>query len=172
MPDGARRSLWALPSGPDRAGLAAVIDALARLSGTDGFEPHITIVGSVPGPHEAAGAIDRLAATTGPFTVELPELVDTDEHFRCIVANVRLDGPLARLHHDACAAFGTATEGFEPHVSLVYGDLPPDERARLREHVDLALPGHVRIDAISLVDTEGVDTRDWSTLATWPLRGA
>ncbi len=164
--------MWALPSAPQRAELALEIAELARRAGTVPFEPHITLVGSVPDPSRARTAVGRLAAATAPFDVELVELVDTDEHFRCIVAGVNLAGGLARLHRDVCTALGTQSHGFRPHLSLLYGDLPEAERAQLSRHVSLALPSLMGIDAVSLVDTDGDDTRRWSTLATWPLRGA
>ncbi len=167
-----RRSLWALPSAHDGAELAVQIGALARLAGTRPFEPHITVVGSVPGADRAHEVVHRLSTATGPFTVVLSEVIDTDEYFRCIVAVVRPAAGLSRLHRDACEAFGAPVDGFAPHVSLLYGDLPAGERERLRGHVAPKLPDEVRVDRLALVDTEGDDTRAWSTLAAWPLGGA
>jgi hypothetical protein len=166
-----RCSLWALPAEPDRALLGAVIERLSRSVGVRPFAPHLTLVGAVPDPESAAGAIAAVATRAAPIPVMLAEVADSDEHFRCITLVARSDPPIMDLRSKCAAALGVTPGEFRPHLSLLYADCDPFDRACQRRRIGLDMPHSTVIDAVSLVRTGGHDPRSWSTEAVWELCG-
>jgi hypothetical protein len=126
-------SLWAVPRDPSP--FAGWIERLAARTGGPVFAPHITLAPESP--------------PAAPFRVELLHLADSDDRFRCITITAARTPPL-----DAVEA---------PHLSLAYGELPPDERAALRATIQLPLPMTIDVDELWVVDTRG-DVANWAVL--------
>lgn len=161
--------MWALPSSRDRDLYRRCIERLAHVVGSEPFEPHITLVGSVPTPASAAAVVQPVVAGTKPFAAELIEVVDSEEYFRCVVLVVRPEGKIVVLRDKLVAALGVRRDAFWPHLSLLYADVSPSERQRLRSSLHLDLPVSLVIDAVCLVNTGPSDVRRWSILEWWPL---
>lgn len=135
---GMSQSLWAVPRDPSP--FSAWIKRLAAETGGPVFAPHITLAGDVP--------------PTEPFTVDLLGLADSDARFRCITITAARTPPLDVID--------------DPHLSLLYGDLPAERRAELRAAITLPLPTTIVVNEVWRVDTSG-DVRNWSIEQTWPL---
>ena len=131
-------SLWALPRDP--APFTAWIERLAAQTGSPAFTPHITLNKDDP--------------PTEPFSVELLALADSDARFRCITITAARTPPLDSID--------------TPHLSLLYAELPAEERAALRATIDLPLPMTIEVDTLCLIDTSG-DVANWETARTWRL---
>jgi 2'-5' RNA ligase len=160
MPAPSRRgSLWALPAASDAPPFVTEITRLAALVDTDAFAPHITIVGAM------AGEVDAAIGSFTPFQVTLIGLADSEARFRCITATVAGAQRLLDLR----SACGEAPDEYEPHLSLLYAELPPETRAALRASVELPLPMPITIDTVSLVDTSDNDYTRWTTERRWHL---
>ena len=90
-----------------------------------------------------------LARALRPFLVRLQGVEGRDEPFRCLFARAAADEPLLSAHRAAARAFGRAPDPeYFPHLSLVYGTLPPDVKAGLT--VDLVAEAAVAFEAGSL----------------------
>jgi 2'-5' RNA ligase len=168
-----RLSLWLLPEAGAAARLARVIDELARSAGTPAFSPHLTLLGSVPITDAAARAerLGRVLAALGPLELAVVGPVVTDEPFRALVLEVRRDPPLVAAHARACERFEVAPEQpFFPHLSLLYGEVPADEKARFLDEVvgPAALPRTVGCDRLELHDTSG-EVAGWRARGTFGL---
>ncbi|MBA2607929.1 MAG: 2'-5' RNA ligase family protein [Actinobacteria bacterium] len=166
-------SLWAVPSREDAVTYVDTICRLASDSGTKPFAPHITVTSADHGGGTGAAARDvigRVASEFESFTVELTHFEDSDQRFRCLTAVARLHGPLVRLHAGLVAALSAEPKGYEPHLSLLYGELPAPQRAHLRTGLEPELLGMITINALQAVDTSHADYGRWSVEASWPLR--
>lgn len=130
-----RLSLWALPCEEDAARYRDVIARLSKECGTDPFDPHITLTGSIED------------ATTKAFEVTFTAIVDTEQRFQCITLHTPATGPLAAVT--------------TPHLSLVYATLHDEARRKLKATIDLPLPHSARFDAVSLVSITD-DVREWT----------
>ncbi len=161
-------SLWATPKIHDARVFGEWIEQLAATTGTAVFAPHVTLVGSVP-PSADVAPIERALAGFGAFDVTLVGLADSDQHFRCITVLAAADPPLLDLRSALVAACDADSTPYEPHLSLLYADLPSDERRALRATVTLPLPMHVAIDAVCLTDTSDDHSANWSVVRKWPL---
>ena len=166
-------SLWLMPDGEARDRLEALIGRLAVRFETPSFPPHVTLLPGIEGRPEddVLDATRALGATLRPFPVRLQALEGRDEPFRCLFARAAADEPLLCAHRAAARAFGRARDPeYFPHLSLVYGTLPPDVKAGLA--VDLAAEAAVSFEAGSLHAwrTEG-PVVEWRELGSFRLPG-
>lgn len=121
-------------------------------------------------PAVAKAAAASVAAITRAFDVTFTDLADSDERFRCITLTTPADGPIVGLASNTAAALGIEPKDpYEPHLSLVYGNLHDVARQTLKASVDIALPRTTLIDAISVV-TINDDIREWTELGRWSLQ--
>ena len=137
----------------DREPFATLSARLAANAGLAPVEPHITVIGSVDADIDPA---------CDPFDVQFVALADSDEKFRCITVTVAPNATLLGLR--------SGETPYEPHLSLLYGELPDATRAALRAGVDLALPMHTPIDALAVWDTSSDDHAGWSEVRRITLR--
>jgi hypothetical protein len=70
---------------------------------------------------------------------------------------------MVALHEDVVRTLGTWHPGeFQPHVSLVYGDLPDETRQRVVDEVGDVGIHPIRVSAIGLFDTGGLEPSKWA----------
>jgi 2'-5' RNA ligase len=166
-------SFWLMPDGEVGAELQAWIDRLAVRFGTARFPAHVTLVGEAAGTDEQAAleAARRAAEATATFTVRLDGIDGRDEHYRCLFAVAETSKPLLTAHEALSRALGREPDpAFLPHLSLVYGTLPEDQKLALRHEagVDVSL----RFDARRLhAWRTGGPVADWREIAAFDLAG-
>jgi len=164
-----RVSCWALLSARDDSRCRAWIDQLSVAVGSEPFEPHITVVGSIPDPGSVATAIAGIASVTAPLTVELTAVTDSDEFFRCVILTVRPNSCIVGLREVVAAALRLDLDPYRPHMSLLYADLERTERKELVTGIDIELPTTLEVDRLCLVDTGSDSIRRWSLRQSWTL---
>jgi hypothetical protein len=165
-------SLWLVPEGDTRLRLAALIDRLAARLGTEPLAPHVTLLPGLPGPEDAVlGAASAVASRLPPLLVRLGGVEGHDEHFRCLFARAVVDGPLRAAHAAVARAFDREPDpAFLPHLSLVYGTLPPETKWPLAMELASAVPGSIEAARLHVWRTEG-PVGDWRELGTFLLEG-
>ncbi len=163
-------SLWLMPEGADRESLAALIDHLAARLGTAAFAPHVTLLSSLSGSE--AEVVDRarvVAAELRPLPLAFSGIDGTDEHFRCLFLRVVASAALWDAHVLAARLCGgEPEETFDPHLSLVYGDLDVRRRAELRRELHLEAPPPFDGRHLHVWRTEG-PVAEWRELAVVEL---
>lgn len=146
-----------MPEGAPRERLAGLIDRLADRHRSERFPPHLTLLAGVPGPRRdvlsrAATAAARLA----PLELQLGGVDGRDEHFRCLFARVTPSAPLLATHEAAARAFGREREpAYLPHLSLLYGALPAEEKQRLAREIDCEVDLLFQARSLHVWRTEG-----------------
>ena len=120
-------SLWLMPTGEVRKRLAGTILDLSRRYATPVFEPHVTLAGGIVGPaREVASKMEDLARRIPPFTARLTVVDGLDDYFRCLFVRLATTHPIMSANKTAREVFALAKQpAFMPHLSLLYGDLPP-----------------------------------------------
>lgn len=165
-------SLWLMPEGAVRDGLAALVVRLAARLGTEPFAPHLTLLPGVSGPErDVLRAAAALASRLPPLSLRLVAVAGLPEHFRCLFARAEATAPLLAAHAAAARAFGREPDpAFLPHVSLVYGTLPPATKRGLAG--ELAGEATVPFAAGRLhVWRTGGPVADWREAGAFPLEG-
>jgi hypothetical protein len=168
--EGRGLSLWLVPDGDERAALAELIAGLSSRLGTPCFEPHLTLLPGLARPgDEVVEAARVLAPALEQMVLPLRPPEGREETFRCLYLPVGETFRLLHAHALARAAFPSAEDRpFEPHLSLVYGQLPADRKDRLRQEILPGLPPRVRLAALDVVRTEG-PVEEWRRLLRCPL---
>lgn len=166
-----RFGLWLMPEAGARDDLRARIAGLARGYGGVPFEPHVTLLGGVN--DEAAGLAARLqtlAAQLRVMTVRPAEIQHRPEYFRCLYIKIVPDAALDRARGLARSLFRHgATAPFEPHISLLYGDLPEALKGTVAARLARWLPRTLRLDRLALYDLAGSPDA-WSEMDAVSLR--
>ncbi|MEY2398187.1 MAG: hypothetical protein QOJ00_1361 [Actinomycetota bacterium] len=149
-----------------------VIQRLSRVTGTAPFPPHITLLGSVTAGSTFNDAVAQVADSTEPVPVQLTQVEHSDQVFRCVTLSAAPGHQLSEARSallNACG--GDDVVPYEPHLSVLYGALPANERQQLAHSVDLALPVSITVDALHVVDVSHDDWGRWAVVAQWPLKG-
>jgi hypothetical protein len=153
-------SIWIMPPEPVALDLQLVIDDLSRRYSTPRFRAHVTLIGGVEviGPAPLAS----LATMESP-EVRAKAIVTSGDYFRCVTASAVLTPSLRALRRKAATLVRASKEKYEPHLSLVYGELSGQQRAAIvRELATLAIPPF-RAEALEAVATSGA-VEGWRTL--------
>ena len=153
-----------------REALCELISALALEYGTVPFEPHVTLLSGIDAEREVLSAgMQALADRLTAVTVALGGVEYRPEYFRSLYAAVRPHGLLEAARDLARSQFRHAPTGtYEPHVSLLYGDLPEGLKRASAARLSHRLPRAMRLDRVSLYDLSGAPDA-WSMVETRAL---
>ena len=144
--------------------LAHIIEDLAEKCGSYAFEPHVTLLGDVPGNEEEIIArAGKIAAKAKPFDVELTSVDYTDKESMCLFARAGKSRQLDGLHRAACAAFGKPSDrGYTPHLSLLYGKYPNSIKEEIIGEIGRKFNEAFTADTIYVVHcSSDVAVKDW-----------
>lgn len=157
-------SLWLIPTGEVHERLSHLIHDLAREYGAPAFEPHVTLVGSVPGSENQLRAGTReLASLLRPLQLRTMGLGCEDVYFRSLYLKVRKSQPLMRAHRRALESFSLSPTDYVPHISLLYSDRPRSMKQAILSQLR-PLPSHTfEVNSIHVVDTSG-SVESWKEL--------
>lgn len=164
-------SLWLMPEGEPRDRLAEEIARLSARLSTPAFAPHVTLLAAIEdaSPEDVLATARTLARSLRPFAVHLHGVAGRDEYFRCLFARAALDAPLRAAHAAAARAFGRQPDSaFLPHLSLVYGELPPKDRQRLSAELASSLVPSFEAGRLHVWRTQGA-VGDWRELGVFGL---
>lgn len=179
-------AFWLLPCPDDALRLQAIIDRLATTHAGPPFEPHVTLhVTALPAAADVDGALARVAERHAPLALAALATGHSENYFKALFVNLSgelQDGPgLADLRRDLVSELTAAGAGmhpeaqasdgyrFDPHVSLLYGELTAATRAELASAQDLH--GHtLRFDRIAAV-RPAAGRRDLARVADWDVHG-
>jgi 2'-5' RNA ligase len=158
-------SLWLVPEGSARDRLSRVIDRLAARLGTVPFPPHVTLLAGLTRPEEEARvAAAVLASSFARFAVRLGGVGGSDAFFRCLFLRAERTEALLAAHAAAARAFGRDPDpGFDPHLSLVYGELARGTRVELAQELRSIAESRFDVDRLHVWSTEG-PVHEWRAL--------
>ena len=143
-----------------------------RRGGGPRFKPHLTLLSGIETTHaDAELKLKHLASRIRPFEIRLGRIEWRHEYFRCLFISAIPSEELAAAKREAHEAFEmNPPPPFEPHVSLLYGNI--DEA--LKEELAAAAGGSLEVSfkaaAVRLVNASpGVPVTAWRTLSERPL---
>ncbi len=148
-------------------------DIIFRLSlkySTPKFEPHITLLGGLPGTEEEIlSKVSWLSTLLRPFTVKLSKTEYLDEYYRCLFLRAEETDDLL----NACTLAGKIldnmlNEEYMPHLSLMYGDFPAktkDEIIREIGKLDITF----KVNSIHVILT-GDNPELWRRIRKFPFK--
>lgn len=171
MAEGMAHSIWLCPGGAADAELAAEIAELTRISGTDAFAPHVTLIGDLDGPPARTLELCRRHRPEGPVTARVTAVSATEAFFMALFLDVEPVPDLSPIRQAIGAVLGRDLPEYRPHLSLAYGHAPELGGAAL--HADLAarhVGGRIVLDRLCVVaSTRHRPIREWQVLHDIPL---
>ncbi len=163
-------SIWLMPRAEDEDLLAGIVAELSQRFDTPLFAPHLTVKGDTDiTVAKLEAAIREAAASVAAFSEDIAAVETSDAYFRSFYARFPVNAPLERLkrHLD-----GELAASFMPHVSLLYGPVPPGPKARASEEIAARLVARpVGFDRLCVVTSgQDVPIAEWTIVASAPLR--
>ena len=123
-------SIFLLPPHKEEKDFRRVIADLATKYDAPIFDPHITLISDLHGAEEALfDTLKNAAADLHAIPVSLIALESRDIWHRCLFARAELTLELQRMQETIAKAFGKEPlPDFLPHISLLYGDYPLEQK--------------------------------------------
>lgn len=193
---GSEYNLW-LDVGSAEATFSNLIHDLSRRSSppTIPFAPHATLLSSsIIGPSASLEDIEYIVADVAHslslkrVVCKFDKLEAGEQFFQCVYVKLQKEESegLLELHSALRKAFGDTSDpegtSYFPHMSLVYGDLPMEERRKIIEDMynsreaSTLENGHAQVAGISQFEVTDVQivrtvgkSDEWEIVATVPL---
>ena len=168
-----RASVWLRPQG-DALDQIQKVTRLAHRHGGGGpqLPPHVTLLFGMETTRASAEVkLKHLAARMQPFTITLGKIEWRQDYFHCLYAAVEPSKELAAAQRDAYDAFEMKpAPPFEPHLSLLYGNIDEAVKKKLAAECGGKLDVAFEVHAVHLVNASmGVPVTEWRTLAEHAL---
>jgi hypothetical protein len=168
-------AFWLLPCAADAARLQAMIDKLARTHVAPVFEPHVTLhVADCPARLDIEALLATVAERHASLALATLATGHSDAYYKALYLGMSCelqDGPgLMALRRDLVTQLAAGgSYDFQPHVSLLYGQYPPQQRAALARDHDLH-GQTLRFDRIAAV-RPAPGHHDLSRVSHWQVYG-
>jgi 2'-5' RNA ligase len=159
-----RGSVWIRPTGPALDEIQRVGRRLQDEVGGPGIWPHLSIIGGIEMTRlDAERRLKQLAASFLPFVVKLGQLDGYNDYYRALFAQVDATPELLAIHRRAKELFEQQSrDPYEPHVSLVYGDIDAATKKRLVTELGNVLDVSFQATSLHLVNAaSGVPVEQW-----------
>jgi len=161
---------WLLPAAPARDYFRETIRLLAAKCDAPLFEPHLTLA---MGP-DFPGEVNRTLAGLASGSVELRavDVAFTSKFTKTLFVRFNSGPPLLKLR-DSLGVEGD--NAFDPHISLLYKNLPEEQQARLAAEIQLPFAA-VTFDTVAatrcrLPVATAADVALWESIASRCLDG-
>ncbi len=153
--------LWLAPAEPARSFFQETIDRLAREQGAPSFAPHLTL---------GLGSSSQLqAVSAAPLELSVRALAASEKFTKTLFVRFIETPELTALRD----SLGMEPAGFDPHLSLLYKEMPQAEKEQLASVISLPFTAVTfdRIEAVRCPDEpvtpENIPT--WEILASQTL---
>jgi len=163
-----RASVWIVPADEAFARIEKLIHRVHPRGGGPRFKPHLTLLaGSETTLADAELKLKHLAARLRPFEIRLGRIGWRREYFRSLYVSVEPTAELAAAQRVAYEVFEmNPPPPFEPHVSLLYGNLDEKLAQELAEDAGGSVDIVFTATAVQLVNASpSVPVTGWKTLA-------
>ena len=150
-----RYAIWLMPSGAAYKKFRSRILKLSRDYETVDFEPHITLVGDInENKKSIMSSIAKIVPSLKPFYVELTGVGDSENRYKCIFIRVRKSGNIMSLNRSLRKSLKVDDATYEPHLSLMYGNLKRDTRKGILKKLPAYGNMSFRVGAVHLMATD------------------
>jgi len=176
LTDTMKCTLWLVPPATSRCDVVAraEIERLSRSNGVRPFPPHITLSPSFHCGQARAVELTRLvAAALSPISMHFVGVSHSCAFFKAIALTAEASEALVHASQAAKRIVGTE-KAFDPHLSLLYGDLSEDARCKITEELSTSLQlqsfDHIAKDVVC-VNTLGNSYHCWTEVCRFPVHG-
>jgi 2'-5' RNA ligase len=162
--------LWLQPSGKAYEILVKIIADLSEAYAGPFFEPHVTLLSSLPGTEEEIHVRSlQLGTSLQPFNLQLTQPACGNQYFQCLFLPVRKNSALMDAHELAQKIFATDSDPYLPHLSLLYGHYSLERKKQIAATLPETSRISFTVGKFSLIRAGSEDPRDWISILTVPL---
>ena len=164
--------LWAAPTGKAYDILMKTITDLSRAYHAPVFEPHVTLLGSLPGTEEDISVrCFELGGSLTPFDILLTEPAYGDQYFQCVFLKTQETPALMNAHELTRRLFVKDPIPYMPHLSLLYGHYSIELKDKIASTLSQSLRLNFTVDIIHLIRSKSEHPMDWASILAVPLSG-
>lgn len=155
-------ALWLIPEKQFYENLSAEIQKISIKYKTPSFEPHITLLGNIP---EEKGIVEEktksIAATIPNLTLKSSGFGYSENYFKSLYLEIEETDDLLKANLSARQLFKSkGGEGYQPHISLIYGAITKPEKEEIIGEMGELLQTPFKIERLSIYSTFG-HVGDW-----------
>jgi len=148
-------SIWLMPSGSTFRKLSRLMKRLRDEHFTPIFEPHVTLTGEIQSPLEQTIAkTELLASQLSTYKIMLVEPDFEDDFYKSIFVNIIPTKDVTDANKAAQELFNQKYE-YRPHLSLVYGYVPFDEKSKIISDLNCQVNLEFIATNLHLISTPG-----------------
>jgi 2'-5' RNA ligase len=163
-------SVWLVPALPERETLRTVITELSGTFGAPAFDPHVTLYNAdIPTENQAdiMARLAEIAAEFANFELKSGEVQHTENFFKTVFIQIEPDKTLEKLQKAIAKPLKAHGDyDFDPHLSLIYKEMPDESKAALAQTVQT--PPYFGVDEIWVV-TPGDLAAGWFAITHWQV---
>ena len=155
--------------------MAAIIRRLAEQYDAPVFDPHVTVYGGCFADDDAmCELLDATVTNVPPLALTVTKLDVTDEFFKTLFIAFEPSAELAHLSEQMRRRLSCpAPYDLQPHLSLLYKQMPADEKRRIIAGLDPP-PRRITCNEARIVSPTNLtagwrDVSSWRTIATQKL---
>jgi len=130
-------SLWLIPQKNVYVKFGTLIEELAERHGSEPFEPHVTLLGDLPGGRKSIMAkAYELGSKLHNFRVRLNTIGQSSDSMMYLYVNAEKSEALAKANKLAQRLyFGKDDKPYNPHMSLMYAPAHEANKAEIIEEI-------------------------------------
>ncbi len=167
-------AFWLLPAVEEKEFFASLLRGLAQRFDAPVFEPHVTLLGAEVDPFSALHVLKEVCASSAAIELTIAGIEWSSQYTKTLYVQFH-PSPAASALSDAVRETLGCTAGyqFNPHLSLLYQELP--EKTAREAAAGIRLPfANVKFDAVSVIATPvpietRADVEAWQTLGACRL---
>lgn len=170
-----RASVWIPPVGEALDRIQKIMRLVHKRGGGPAFRPHVTLLSGIETTQaDAELKLKHLASRVAPMVISLGRIEWRRDYFRCLYAAVAPSDALNAAKRAAHEVFEmNPPTPFEPHLSLLYGDIDDALKAELAAGAGGSLDLSFTATTLQLVNASpGVPVTAWRALKEYPLRSS
>ena len=161
-------SLWLMPDGGAKKFFQKTINKLSENYRAPAFEPHITLIGGFLGiEKDLLIKTELLARQIKSFKLSIKNIGISNQFFQSLFLKVQLSKDLYNARKLSCIKLGLTIEGYEPHLSLLYGKYTTNEKRKMFSIID-NYPKSFIVNKIYLAHNNEINFK-WKVLKGFPL---
>lgn len=162
-------SIWIVPSSDIKKQLSEIVGDLSVKYQAPNFEPHMTLLGDVSLDKETMLQKSHLLVSQlKPFSASLGEISFSTTYFQSVFVHIKSNAALMNANLKAKEVFQVPNTIFMPHMSLLYGDHPMEEREKIASQITILGNLSFNVEKIIVVPSTK-DPSEWKYLAEIPL---
>lgn len=169
-----RYAVWYEPTGEVYSYLKSLIIQLADKYNSPIFEPHITLLpgGTDLNKKTVINILKKTISDANPFETKLTFYDYLDDFFKCVFIRVDKTPSLMNFCSSIQIAFnGQPTTDFTPHLSVLYGQMANEEKAKLIDSLGKEYQQSSFLEKVDIIEYKmGEPPETWKKVISIPVK--